>query len=43
MAGALEGRVAFIQADLRQPEAILGDPAVEDPRPPSPSAWCSSA
>ena len=23
-----EGRVAFIQADLRQPEAILGDPAL---------------
>ena len=28
MAGGQEGRVAFIQADLRQPEAILGDPAV---------------
>jgi SAM-dependent methyltransferase len=28
MAGAPEGQMAFIQADLRQPEAILGDPAV---------------
>jgi SAM-dependent methyltransferase len=28
MAGTAEGRVAFIQADLREPEAILGDPAV---------------
>jgi len=28
MAGAPEGRVAFIQADLREPEAILADPAV---------------
>jgi SAM-dependent methyltransferase len=28
MAGGQEGRVAFIQADLRQPEAILADPAV---------------
>ena len=28
MAGAPEGQVAFIQADLRQPEAILGDPAL---------------
>jgi SAM-dependent methyltransferase len=27
MAGTLEGRVAFIQADLREPETILGDPA----------------
>jgi SAM-dependent methyltransferase len=29
MAGGAEGQVAFIQADLRQPEAILADPAVE--------------
>jgi SAM-dependent methyltransferase len=28
MAGTPEGSVAFIQADLRDPEAILGDPAV---------------
>ena len=28
MAGTAEGPVAFIQADLREPEAILGDPAV---------------
>jgi SAM-dependent methyltransferase len=28
MASTLEGTVAFIQADLREPEAILGDPAV---------------
>jgi SAM-dependent methyltransferase len=28
MPGTPEGRVSFIQADLRQPEAILGDPAV---------------
>jgi SAM-dependent methyltransferase len=28
MAGTPEGSVAFIQADLREPEAILGDPAV---------------
>jgi SAM-dependent methyltransferase len=28
MAGTAEGRVAFIQADLREPEVILGDPAV---------------
>jgi SAM-dependent methyltransferase len=28
MAGTPEGTVAFIQADLREPEAILGDPAV---------------
>jgi SAM-dependent methyltransferase len=28
MAGGAKGRVAFIQADLRQPEAILADPAV---------------
>jgi SAM-dependent methyltransferase len=28
MGGTGEGRVAFIQADLREPEAILGDPAV---------------
>jgi SAM-dependent methyltransferase len=28
MGGKGEGRVAFIQADLREPEAILGDPAV---------------
>jgi SAM-dependent methyltransferase len=28
MAGSAEGRVAFIQADLREPEAILADPAV---------------
>jgi SAM-dependent methyltransferase len=28
MAGNAKGRVAFIQADLRQPEAILADPAV---------------
>ena len=28
MAGTAEGTVAFIQADLREPEAILGDPAV---------------
>jgi SAM-dependent methyltransferase len=28
MAGTMEGRVSFILADLRQPEAILGDPAV---------------
>ena len=30
MAGTAEGRVAFIQADLRQPEAILADPAVAE-------------
>ena len=28
MAGTAEGPVAFIQADLREPEAILSDPAV---------------
>ena len=28
MAGTAEGTVAFILADLREPEAILGDPAV---------------
>ena len=28
MGGTEAGRVAFIQADLREPEAILGDPAV---------------
>ena len=28
MAGTAEGTVAFIQADLREPEAILGDPAL---------------
>jgi SAM-dependent methyltransferase len=28
MAGTTEGRVAFIQADLRRPEAILADPAL---------------
>jgi SAM-dependent methyltransferase len=28
MGGTAEGRVAFIQADLREPEVILGDPAV---------------
>jgi SAM-dependent methyltransferase len=28
MGGSSEGQVAFIQADLREPEAILGDPAV---------------
>jgi SAM-dependent methyltransferase len=28
MAGTTEGQVAFIQADLRRPETILGDPAV---------------
>jgi SAM-dependent methyltransferase len=28
MAGTAEGTVAFIQADLREPEVILGDPAV---------------
>ena len=29
MGGAAEGQVAFIQADLREPEAILANPAVE--------------
>ena len=29
MGGAAEGQVAFIMADLREPEAILADPAVE--------------
>jgi SAM-dependent methyltransferase len=29
MPGTTEGRVAFIQADLREPEAILADPAVK--------------
>jgi SAM-dependent methyltransferase len=28
IAGTPQGQVAFIQADLREPEAILGDPAV---------------
>jgi SAM-dependent methyltransferase len=28
MSGTSQGSVAFIQADLREPEAILGDPAV---------------
>jgi SAM-dependent methyltransferase len=28
MSGTPQGSVAFIQADLREPEAILGDPAV---------------
>jgi SAM-dependent methyltransferase len=28
MGGTAEGRVSFIQGDLREPEAILGDPAV---------------
>jgi len=30
MPGTPEGRVAFIQADLREPEVILGDPAVAE-------------
>jgi SAM-dependent methyltransferase len=30
MASTREGTVAFIQADLREPEAILGDPAVAE-------------
>jgi SAM-dependent methyltransferase len=29
MGGAEEGRVAFIEADLREPDVILSDPAVE--------------
>ena len=28
ISGTREGQVAFIQADLREPEAILGDPAL---------------
>ena len=43
MAGTTEGPVAYIQADLREPEAILDDPAVAGPSTsPSRSAWCSS-